>query len=371
MKRNTEFEELLVASAKEFFCGDLVRRDRRGRIVDTTKYVTASEIHKCARRLRYEKTGVVPRVTPKDDENSIHEGYFIRGNHIESWLSNILQGMFGQRRCKFLGTRQVTFCDDGNGIAGTPDGLLTFDDGNYVLEIKSIDSEVFEPHPSHVDQLKVNMMLVNENVDPVKGGMLIYVNASNWLDIDVFTFSIEEAHDAYEYFADKANKVLNYELDQVPYEGARTKVCSACPFRETCIDSLIESGRSDKEVLLEQVKSLPSGERFQPFSSDEEVDDAKIAFLEFMSSREAADKFSKDAEKHREDAKRYLYHLGGEVEYQGKVAKLSTTKRVTYDSKSMVAVLKEYGEDAAQFANETVVENIRLVKPKKRATNDA
>lgn len=366
------FRETLRRELKKEF----VRRDQNGEVVDTKLVVTASEATKCVRALNYDRRSEHAKSNDEDedDDNNISPGYFLRGREMEKWMVRVMKRVFGKENVQYAGREQVTFVDYGVGLAGTPDGIISFTlDYEHicaVVEIKTTDSAVMEPKRAHKMQLAVNMILARMHGIKVTTGYLYYVNSSNWLQIDLYEVPMAEAIELYKTAKIRAENAINRDVNGLPFEGAATRECTQCPYRPECLKELgtrKSVSQEQKEEIAARMHGRMSIARFPEFSDEEDRMNCETSFMEFMQSREIAAQAEKDMELHREEAKRWVANNGGEADYEDKRARLSYTDRTSWDTEAMRKALAGFGvdeEQMEQFKKVTPIEMIRLVKKK-------
>lgn len=197
--------------------------------VDRSKYVTASEIHNCPRRIKYGK--LHPR-------NSFPNwGYAERGNLIEEWAVKMLHhAMPPGYSLMCAGDGQVSLTHGNQ--SGTPDGMLRTPDYKWItVEIKSIDPRTNVkklPKPSHVWQTMQNMDLMNECVGPVVYGIIIYIDASNLQKRR--EYKVEWDDMLCDRMMAKAKTIIEAETpDELPAQGLHMeRECDMCDYADKC-----------------------------------------------------------------------------------------------------------------------------------------
>jgi hypothetical protein len=151
-----------------------------GAMLDRSKFVTASEIGKCARQIYFSKYAARYSIPPARGKGGW--GYFARGHNVEAWAVEQMRASKEDVRFEYIGKDQVSFYADVQ--SGTPDGIMFYDNEVIVLDIKSIDprkNTKILPDTVHLDQVQQNMDLVAYCLDyEVTGGLLLYINASNY-----------------------------------------------------------------------------------------------------------------------------------------------------------------------------------------------
>lgn len=218
-----------------------------GEQLDRSQYVTASEISRCARQIKFEKEsmkqqGYDPHLGTKNP-SSIDWGFFERGHNIESWAVDIISAGWGsesEHGFDLVHTGKYQFSFVSGYQSGTPDGVFLKQDGTQVgiLEIKSIDPRTNKnrlPKPEHVKQVIQNMDLVSENMDAIPiGGDILYIDASNYKDVR--PFHVRWDHDAAIDLERRAEWIMEAASPaDLPDEGMyQSGVCVKCPFKKEC-----------------------------------------------------------------------------------------------------------------------------------------
>jgi len=198
---------------------------------DRNDYLNASEAGQCIRQLWYAKHGA--KAAPQQ------WGFARRGKAAERFVIDSL--VAGNVPLRFAGADQQSIPDAELKISATPDGVIDFGNGEWILiEIKSFDPRSNTskfPKPDNVLQLDIGIGLVAKHLAPkgvkVVRGLLIYINASDYDDIRQF----EVTHDAgvLKRMAAKASKVLKTRsAEPLDREGKRDGGCRYCPFTEVC-----------------------------------------------------------------------------------------------------------------------------------------
>lgn len=197
--------------------------------VDRTKYMNASEADSCIRRQWYDK-----RDTPKD---AIDWGYARRGSHGEKYIVESLRA--SNLPLEFAGEDQKSFADRETMISATPDGVALLDDERYQFEFKTIDPRTNRdklPRSNHVTQLRLGMALLNKlyyRKKPIKAGVLVYMDASNYNDITQHIITPEPK--ILERYAQRAKSILKIRsADTLDREGKATGECKLCPYKQVC-----------------------------------------------------------------------------------------------------------------------------------------
>jgi hypothetical protein len=223
-----------------------------GEMLDRTKYVTASEISRCARQVKFNKAAMIaegydPELGTKN-ASDIDWGFFERGHNVEAWAVEIIKrGWNGDETgfdLLFTGEDQYSFVDGFQ--SGTPDGVFMSQDGDRVgiLEIKSIDPRTNKnrlPKEDHVKQVMQNLDLVSEIMDATPiGGDILYIDASNYKDVRPFHVPWDEQ--LAEALAARAQWIMEADTPKdLPDEGMYwAGVCKQCAHTRPCGDIIRE-----------------------------------------------------------------------------------------------------------------------------------
>jgi len=202
-----------------------------GKELDRSKYVTASEIGTCARKIKFGKMA-----TPNDrteSGNLKRWGFAERGNSAETWIVEKLEA--AGVGLEYAGRDQRSFYVGAQ--AGTPDGMYPYQNGKWLVEFKSIDPRKRRsdlPSKAHVDQVHQNMDVVSFCLDvPVYGGSLFYINASDYQD--TLQFDIHADHAEQQRLQDRAEWIIAAASPaDLPNEGMFNGDCDYCGFTDQC-----------------------------------------------------------------------------------------------------------------------------------------
>lgn len=192
------------------------------------KFVTSSEVGKCARMVRFSKDA-----GPQPHQTLPNWGYAERGNIIEEWAVKMLR--LAGVELEYAGTDQRSFY---TGVqSGTPDGVAPYGKCLWAYEFKSIDprKRVSDlPNEAHVKQLHQNMDLMETCLDKVVlGGSLFYINASNLQQ--TYQFNVGADHALWAELQARAEWIMAAESPAaLPPEGMSTSDCDYCGFTEQC-----------------------------------------------------------------------------------------------------------------------------------------
>lgn len=203
--------------------------------VDRSKYLNASEALSCIRRQWFAKRDDAP---PAQDW-----GFARRGSHGEKYVVDALRA--SGLELLGAGEDQTSIADDVRRISATPDGVIYNASGpSLSLEIKTIDPRTNRanlPRNEHVIQIQIGMELLREQrgID-IDGGFLLYMDASNYNQIDVFPIARNPA--VLDDMEARARLVLRTKnVDRLDREGKARGACKTCPYAERCGVDLSEA----------------------------------------------------------------------------------------------------------------------------------
>lgn len=208
-----------------------------GKNLDRNKYVTASESSRCLRRIWFSKH------LPQVNAYAAGEGwgFFERGHNIESWaVQQIEQALrlekFNDLEIMNYGDAQVSY--HWGFQAGTPDALVRWQGDLYVGDFKSVDPRINTgrlPKPENTSQIQQNIDLVRRCLEePVTGGFLVYINASNYEVMFQKNLAVDEAKIS--TLENRARRVMTAaSADSLPAEGMwMDDGCKYCEFTKQC-----------------------------------------------------------------------------------------------------------------------------------------
>lgn len=226
--------------------------------LDRRKFVTASEIGTCARKVKFDKLALEQSdYNPEEGtKNKIQNGwgFFERGHTVEAWAVGMMVPNIRRNAIQtginliYAGDEQVSFADGYQ--SGTPDGVFMIEDGRGVgiLELKSIDPRTNErnlPKREHLDQVMQNLDLVSAafGIDPI-GGELLYVNASDYSRRHQFHVAWDEAHA--ERLEARAQAIMEAAgPEELEAEGLFKGGCDYCAHTSAC-SAIIVKKRNEK-----------------------------------------------------------------------------------------------------------------------------
>jgi len=211
-----------------------------GAALDRTKYVTASEIGYCARKIKLDKiamlaggyTAEAGTIMSSADE----WGFFERGHNVEAWAVETIKRATNED-LRYTGKDQVSFTC---GVqSGTPDGVFFHENASAftVLEIKSVDPRTnFNKLPkfAHVDQVMQNADIIAESLDLVPlGGEILYVDASNYKNMRQISIEYDLEHAA--KLEKRAELIMSTERpEDLKPEGIYLDHCKFCAHTAVC-----------------------------------------------------------------------------------------------------------------------------------------
>lgn len=231
--------------------------------LDRTKYVTASEIGYCARKIKFDKEAMIaggynPEKGTKT-ASDIDWGFFERGHNIEAWAVGLIHLGEPEFPLVMTGKHQKSFIA---GVqSGTPDGVILPNENDVeALEVKSIDPRTNVtrlPKLVHIDQVMQNLDLIGHNMErSPTGGVLIYIDASNYKKRHVFRVEYNEEH------AEKLQRRAEWIMEaqspsDLPAEGVFKDDCKFCAHTMAC-SALIRKERNGENYDTD-LKKAASG----------------------------------------------------------------------------------------------------------------
>lgn len=197
---------------------------------DRDAFLNSSEAGYCIRRLWYGKHQ--PELAAPDSW-----GYARRGSHAEKYLVESI--LATNQPLLWAGTTQVAVQDEKRRLSANPDGCFVYggEAEDHGVEFKSIDPRTNRknlPKAEHIVQFQMAMALVNQQHNlEVKKGTLVYMDASNFDEIDEFEVDVDMA--ILDRMAKKAKKVFTTKnVDSLDREGVRNGGCKYCLFTGPC-----------------------------------------------------------------------------------------------------------------------------------------
>lgn len=220
-------------------------------LLDRSKYVSSSEIGKCARQVWFSKN------VPLSEGNAFYWGFAERGHSHEAWIVEQLKAYEHDYRWSYIGKEQVSFHADYQ--SGTPDGLLEATGMVLVVDFKSIDprkSLSKLPAAEHLDQLIQNMDLVEHCLDlSVDGALLAYSDASDYSKIHEWLIERDspQVGERMVELETRAHTIMQAtSAEQLPAEGVYAGTCTNCPFKAECSGAVMQ--QQQERVNYERAK---------------------------------------------------------------------------------------------------------------------
>jgi hypothetical protein len=200
-----------------------------------TGFLNASEAGRCTRWLWYDKHRAAVA-----GEMHVPYGVFDRGHAFEHWCVTYLAAGLTRAggRLRYAGTGQKRLMLPDFRLAGTPDGLIKWQDqSETVLEIKSHGSaQNYDNGPSemHVRQAELNIELFHETTaHRPEDALIIYGLAEDYGRLTLHR--IERRPAVFIEMLGKAAAAFDADsAAAVTAEGVITKQCVICPYRSRC-----------------------------------------------------------------------------------------------------------------------------------------
>jgi CRISPR/Cas system-associated exonuclease Cas4 (RecB family) len=228
-----------------------------GVFLDRNQVLTASENLRCLRELKFSKT--MPREQDK-------WGMSQRGHAVEAWVVAQLEATLRQGEVlRFAGENQRSFLDSENGLAGTPDGLFTDENGvHWLLEFKSVDPRtnleaLSAPKPQHAGQIQQNMWLLDQAGYIVDNAVICYVDASDFQRAKQFVVPYDKAATAERA---RIRSEILFSADtpaDLPAEGLNNNGCTYCAYKEECSAIQVARGEARKSEKPSMPVFAPRG----------------------------------------------------------------------------------------------------------------
>jgi len=209
------------------------RLEQNARLGDRTKYIGASEIGSCLRRV------VLSKLYPKPfDQASM--GRMLAGKAIENEVVQLVRIALNGR-LRSTGRAQLDLHHPSLPFHAHPDGHIIggFDglEGDGVLEVKTTSASTFKRFQSdglpqnYLDQVQAQMGLSSG----LTWALVVLVSRENLAEMTTFTVRFDPEHYArLEARATKAIDVLTYNIqNELPGEPDRG-FCHTCPYAANC-----------------------------------------------------------------------------------------------------------------------------------------
>jgi len=214
------------ATARPFPSGVAASDNRTG-------FLNASEAGRCTRWLWYDKHSVAGKTRHPF-------GIFDRGHAFEHWLTTYLAAGLARAegRLLYAGTKQKRLMLPDFRLAGTPDGLIEWQDrSETVLEVKSHGTaQNYDSCPSemHVRQAELNIELFHEvTAHRPEDAILVYGLAEDYERLALHR--VERRPAVFVEMLGKAAAAFDADsAAAVTAEGVVTKQCVICPYRSRC-----------------------------------------------------------------------------------------------------------------------------------------
>lgn len=212
-----------------------------GESLDRTKYVTSSEVGYCGRKVWFDKETLrnsaysPEQGTTAGAEMGDSWGVMQRGHTAEAWLIDNLRRSEIGGELLYAGDEQVSFA---HGVqSGTPDGLIAmYMSSVYVFEVKSIDPRTNVsnlPRAAHIAQVTQNCDLVDAAGYDVLGGLIVYVDASDYSKMHQFELGFD--HTVADTLQQKAETIMSATTAaELPPEGIYLDHCKYCAHTGPC-----------------------------------------------------------------------------------------------------------------------------------------
>lgn len=318
--------------------------------------VGASEVGKCARAVAARKAGWMP--DPGYEDSS---GFATRGDVMEdAWTSPMVEyhvAQLGGRLLYHGQANQITLKGKGVPLSATPDGLAEglprnvlepygvpdIESDEAVFEFKSLDPRFDAgklPKPEHIPQTITQLgMIRRATKHKPLWGAVIYVNASDYFDVNVIPVKYSE--EAFAGCAQRATKMLKAkDPNQLPPEGkiAGGVECRTCEFAQRCYGFL---------------PWLPKGEK--KLSPKAEVEIAALA-RKIVHAEAEAERWKR--EKAEREVDLYLALSSSKTRFAklpsgGTVLWKTTKPQNRLDTKALSEAAKAAGLDIAKFMKPT------------------
>jgi hypothetical protein len=220
---------------------------------DRLDTVGASEIGQCARRVWY-----VKHEEPHEESGW---GFKERGHHVERWVIERLRA--AHVPIEHAGDDQRTLSD--GFLSATPDGRL----GRVSFDVKSFDPRKTRlPEEAHIFQVRLGARLDSD----ADQALLVYVNASDFQDIQEFGPWPELSDDEYDGAKQRARTIMTaHSPEAFLREGKFDSECTrwSCPFQAQCLGEAIEGGGKlspEDQTRLEDLQA-----KYRAISADQET----------------------------------------------------------------------------------------------------
>jgi CRISPR/Cas system-associated exonuclease Cas4 (RecB family) len=223
-----------------------------GKNLDRSRYVSASEIGYCARRVWFSKN--LPLA-----EGKFSWGFAERGHGHEAWIVGKLNSVETEYKWMLTGSEQVSVYHGYQ--SGTPDGLYSVNGKNVVVDFKSVDPRTNLsnlPKKQHIWQVVQNADLIEACFDmPVDGALLAYSDASDFSKITEYYFDLTSpnAGELMIWLERRAEQIMTTSrAGDVEPEGLYDGGCKTCPFGGQCSASVMQSKKERNRYVEIEAK---------------------------------------------------------------------------------------------------------------------
>jgi len=319
------------------------RLEQNARLGDRTKYIGASEIGSCLRRV------VLSKLYPEPFDRA-SMGRMLAGKAMENEVVQLVRIALNGR-LRNTGRAQLEFKHLTLPLVAHPDGTvlggIAWQDGDGILEVKTAGAATFKRYQNdglptqYLDQVQAQMGLSG-----FMWALLVLVSRENLSEMTTFTIQFDPEHYArLEVRAARAMDVSTYNIqNDLPGEPERG-FCHTCPYAANCtafqcLRKAGESGEVAEVVRLQlecQMDELTTLERE----------------LEPLQDRTA---------ELRDQIKATLSaYLINRVVLDGGVLQMVTSTRTSFDSKSL---LRDTPDLYARYLKTATFTNLRVTTSK-------
>lgn len=301
-------------------------------------YIGASEVGLCQRSVIEGK-----RVQPDFDAASM--GRMLAGRALENEVVQLVRTGFGNR-LRDTGRVQREYVHPTLPFRAHPDGRITGEDGDGILEVKTASAATFKKYQSdglpqhYLDQVQAQMGLTGLN-----WGLVVLVSRENLAELVTFQVTFDPDH--YRRLEERAEQAKPYLQNQncLPDGEPDRGFCFNCPFSRECpqhqaLRKAGENGEISEVTRLQlecQMEELTTLER--------ELDPLQQRTTEL-----------------RDQIKATLsgYQINRAV-LDGGVLQMVTSSRTSFDSK---ALLRDAPEIHARYMKTSTFTNLRITASK-------
>jgi len=320
------------------------RLEQNPHLGDRTKYIGASEIGSCLRRV------VLSKLIPESFDLA-SMGRMIAGKAMENEVVQLVRIAL-DGRLRNTGRVQLDLCHPSLPFHAHPDGRIigAFDglEGDGVLEVKTASAATFKRYQSeglpqnYIDQVQAQMGLS----PGLTWALVVLVSRENLAEMATYIIRFDQVHYArLEARAAKAAEILIYNIqNELPGEPERG-FCHSCPYAGNCavFQGLRKAGESGEvpEVVRLQLEC--------------QMDELVILERELEPVQERTAEL-------REQIKTTLSdYLINRVVLDGGVLQMVTSTRTSFDSKGL---LRDAPEIHARYMKTATFTNLRVTASK-------